>query len=117
MIHNTLGIPSLGATGDRWIDAITGQHRVLSKGGAWENIDSKLTHPDEVSHEEQAVEAVRPEAVVQPVEGLGYGAGTPTQADGDHGDVPGPEPEQETIGQIQGTLVDVGIDTDPMDVV
>lgn len=61
MIHKTLGIPYNGVTGDRWIDASTGQHRVLSKGGAWENIDSQLTHSDERLHE-----VIQPEIVGVP---------------------------------------------------
>lgn len=148
MIYKTIGIPYLGRIGDRWIDATTGQHRVCSRGCAWENIDAATTHPDEVvhtnryehvryswpdansallipdqievSHEEQAVELDRSEAVPGQIQGdvsTGDGTGATPQADGDHGELPGAEPEQGREVQVSAALVDVGIDSDNPDVV
>lgn len=82
MIHKQLNIPTSATTGDAWVSPNGDFKRVLSRGGAWENVNPGSKHPDEADHEQ----------VTQPEAQLGdesaevpSGAGEPASGDGDDG--------------------------------
>lgn len=87
MIHEQTHQPRNAKVGDAWTDGKSFK-RVLSRGGAWENVNLGSKHPDEVDHD--AAEQ-RPEAEQQQ-QGAGEssdGSGELPQGDGDNGQVPG----------------------------
>lgn len=89
MIHNQQHQPRHAQVGDAWTDGKSFK-RVLSRGGAWENVNLGATHPDEVDHDKQQREReqrVKPEQqgrVGGEVPG-GSGSGEPAQGSGDDG--------------------------------
>ena len=54
MIHKQATLPAHASTGDVWLDPKGSFKRVLSRGGAWENVNLGSKHPDEVDHEQGA---------------------------------------------------------------
>ena len=81
MIHKQERIPVHASIGDVWTDEKSFK-RVLSRGGAWENVNLGARHPDEVSNEQ----------VTQPEAQLGNdgtevsgGAGESAPGNGDDG--------------------------------
>lgn len=53
MIYKQDGIPALATRGDAWVCPRGTFKRVLSRGGAWENVNLGSKHPDEVDHDNQ----------------------------------------------------------------
>lgn len=52
MIHKQPSMPINAQPGDAWVHPKGEFKRVLSRGGAWENVNLGSTHPDEVDHEQ-----------------------------------------------------------------
>lgn len=88
MIFKTSHLPTLAKTGDAWVCPHGTFKRVLSRGGAWENVNLGSTHPDEVNHGEQQQERPKAEQRDDEPEVPG-GTGESTQGDGDDGQVSG----------------------------
>jgi hypothetical protein len=136
MIHKQLNLPTNAQPGDAWVHPKGEFKRVLSRGGAWENVNLGSTHPDEVDHEQ----------VTQPEAQLGdesaevpSGAGESASGNGDDGqavsesgrvgeentgvnepaghetndDVSGSGEPLTSTGPIEGDSDGGGIDSDP----
>jgi hypothetical protein len=97
MIYKQHSMPQGAQTGSAWVCPHGSFKRVLSRGGAWENVTPGTTHPDEVSHEEKKQ---RPKAEQRvDVAEVPSGTGESTQGDGDNGEVSGvPVAEPEDPG-------------------
>lgn len=52
MIYKTIDLPRNASIGDAWVGPRNDFKRVLSRGGAWENVNIGAKHPDEVDHEQ-----------------------------------------------------------------
>lgn len=103
-IHKTTQIPSNAKVGDVWTDE-TSFKRVLSRGGAWENVNLGATHPDEVKHDDAEQ---RPEAEQRQqdprVGGGAVGTTAVSQGDGNDGQVSGGAvgAGQQESGEVEG---------------
>lgn len=102
MIYTQTTLPTQAKTGDAWVCPHKSFKRVLSRGGAWENVNLGETHRDEVDHEQSA----QPEAE-QRDEGTEVSdVGTDQSASGDGDD-------GETVSESSGDgEEDPGVDTD-----
>lgn len=99
MIYKQHHQPESAVTGSVWLCPNGSFKRVLSRGGAWENVNLGSTHPDEKDHDDdvrsdegetnEQIESERPETEQQ-LEGgeVSGGAGESAQGDGDDGQVP-----------------------------
>lgn len=87
-IHTQTDIPTHAQIGDAWTDGKSFK-RVLSRGGAWENVNLGEKHKDEVDHgeqQEQRAETKQRDGV--PGTELPEGADSTAQGDGDDGTLP-----------------------------
>lgn len=60
MIHKQSNMPVHAQTGDAWVCPKGTFKRVLSRGGAWENVNLGEKHRDEVDHEQSAQPEAEP---------------------------------------------------------
>lgn len=89
MIHRQAELPTKAQIGDAWVDPQGTFKRVLSRGGAWENVNLGSKHPDEVDH---GSEQQRPEAEQQNVSAnVSAGTDPVSPGDGNDGEVSGTE--------------------------
>lgn len=61
MIYKQHQTPAHANVGDAWVCPHNSFKRVLSRGGAWENVNLGEKHRDEVEHEQES--SAQPEAV------------------------------------------------------
>ncbi len=87
-IHRTIDLPSGAKAGDAWVGPRGDFKRVLSRGGAWENVNPGVKHPDEVDHGEQQQERPETEQRDDSTEVSG-GPSESAPGDGDDGQVSG----------------------------
>lgn len=92
MIHKQSNMPVHANVGDAWECPHKSFKRVLSRGGAWENVNLGETHRDEVEHEQQSGSEAEP-GVDSPE--ISVGAGESTSGDGNDG---------ETVSEPSGGL-------------
>jgi hypothetical protein len=85
MIHEQTNMPTRATTGDVWLGPKGEFKRVLSRGGAWENVNLGSKHPDEVSHEQDQLQRPEAEQRVESPE-VPAGAGESTPGNGDDGE-------------------------------
>lgn len=88
MIYRTIDLPRNAQIGDAWVGPREDFKRVLSRGGAWENVNLGSKHPDEKDHDDE--QSKQPEAeqrVDSPEVSLGTGESPP--GDGDDGQMSG----------------------------
>lgn len=116
-IHKQSFQPRTAQCGDVWTDGVSFK-RVLSRGGAWENVNLGSKHIDEVDHDKQEQ---RPEAVVQQqgsgVDGGAGGAGAGPQGAGDDGQVSRSIDGQKGPGEVTDPVEGEGVDGDGSPVV
>lgn len=85
MIHEQLTTPIGASIGDAWVDPHGSFKRVLSRGGAWENVNPGAKHPDEVDHEQ----GTQPEAQLGDESSeVPSGTGESASGNGDDGQAP-----------------------------
>lgn len=84
MIHKQSGTPVGAHTGDAWLDPKGSFKRVLSRGGAWENVNLGEKHRDEVDHEQE--QRAEPEQREPGGTEVSSGAGESAPGDGDDGE-------------------------------
>lgn len=105
MIHKQAALPTKAQVGDAWVDPQGTFKRVLSRGGAWENVNLGSKHPDEADHgSEQRSEAEQQNVSTD----ISAGTDPVSQGDGDNGEVPGTGQEPE--GAKDTGLEDGGVD-------
>ncbi len=86
MIFKQVLMPTGAKTGDAWVCPKGTFKRVLSRGGAWENVNLGETHRDEVDHEqEQRGERTEPEQRESDGTEVPVGTGESTSGNGDDG--------------------------------
>lgn len=90
MIYKQHHMPQHAAIGSSWLCPNGSFKRVLSRGGAWENVNPGATHPDEKDHDDEQQQSERAETQpgVDSTE-VPVGAGEPSPGDGDNGQVSG----------------------------
>lgn len=90
MIYKQHHMPQHAVIGSAWLCPNDSFKRVLSRGGAWENVSPGTTHPDERDHddEQQQNERTETEQRVDSTE-VPAGAGESAPGDGDDGQVSG----------------------------
>ncbi len=90
MIHKQHTLPTHAKIGDAWVCPHKSFKRVLSRGGAWENVNLGETHRDEVNHEqEQRSERAEPEQREPGSAEVSVGSDQSAQGAGDDGQVSG----------------------------
>jgi hypothetical protein len=83
MIYKQSNMPTGAQVGDAWVCPHKSFKRVLSRGGAWENVNLGETHRDEVNHEQGA----QPEAEQRDESSeVPSGAGESAPGDGNDGE-------------------------------
>lgn len=102
MIYKQHQTPEHAKVGDAWVCPHKSFKRVLSRGGAWENVNLGSTHSDEVDHEqEQRIEWSEPKQRESIGTKVSSGAGESSQGNGDDGQMPGtPNGGEENSGVV-----------------
>lgn len=101
MIYKQHHTPQQAVIGSAWLCPNGSFKRVLSRGGAWENVNPGSIHPDERDHDDEQQQKQRAEAEQSGVEvpEVSAGAGESAPGNGDDGQVPGvPDSEPENTG-------------------
>jgi len=86
VIHKQVNVPMNAQVGDAWVSPDESFKRVLSRGGAWENVNLGETHKDEVDHEQQ--QRAQAEQRDDSAE-VSSGTSAPAPGDGNDGQVSG----------------------------
>lgn len=112
--HLPVGAVTIGSV---WLCPHNSFKRVLSRGGAWENVNLGSKHPDEKDHEgvesyEQSTQPETEQRVDSPE--VPSGTGEPTPGNGDNGETVS-EPSGERGPEDTG--IGEGVDSDPPPVV
>lgn len=113
MIYEQVLMPTGAQVGDAWVCPHKSFKRVLSRGGAWENVNLGETHRDEVNHEqEQREPGAEPEQRESDSTEVPGGTGESTSGNGDDGEtVSEPSEHAERTGaQVAGVEEEPGID-------
>lgn len=100
MIYKQHHMPQGAKMGSVWLCPNHSFKRVLSRGGAWENVAPGSKHPDEKDHDNEQQQEQRAEAEQPGVEipEVSAGASESTQGDGDDGEVPSVPSVEEDAG-------------------
>lgn len=99
MIYKQHQTPAHANVGDAWVCPHNSFKRVLSRGGAWENVNLGETHRDEVNHEqEQREPGAEPEQRESDSTEVPGGSGESTSGNGDNG-----ETVPESSGGLSGS--------------
>lgn len=100
MIHKQPNMPTSAQPGDAWVHPKGEFKRVLSQGGAWENVNLGSTHPDEVDHEQGA----QPEAQLgDDSTEVPSGTGESASGNGDDGQAADPADVGQEDSGVEGT--------------
>lgn len=96
MIYKQHHMPQHAEIGSAWLCPNGSFKRVLSRGGAWENVNPGSTHPDEKDHDDE--QSAQPEAEQRnDSPEVSVGAGESAPGNGDDGQVPSvPTGEEDT---------------------
>lgn len=113
MIYKQHHIPQNAVIGSVWLCPNESFKRVLSRGGAWENVNPGSKHPDEKDHDDEQSAQPETEQRNESPE-VPVGAGESAPGDGDNGEAvsePGGERGTEDSGVEPDTSFDeAGID-------
>ena len=86
MIYKQHHLPQDAKTGSVWLCPNNSFKRVLSRGGAWENVNLGSTHPDEKDHEDEQTQEPGPETEPGDSDAeVSGGTGESASGDGDDG--------------------------------
>lgn len=112
MIYKQHHQPQGAVTGSVWLCPHKSFKRVLSRGGAWENVNLGETHPDEKDHDDEQSAQPETEQRLESTE-VPLGTGESAPGDGDNGEaVSEPSgqrgPEDQSVGDQPEPVVDRG---------
>ena len=115
MIYKTAKLPVLTpSVGDVWLCPHGSFKRVLSRGGAWENVNLGSKHPDEKDHDYEQSSQSKAEQRDENTE-ISSGAGKSSSGNGDDGEMPGGGRDGE--GSEDASLKGEGVDGEGSEVV
>lgn len=118
MIYKQHHMPQHAVIGSAWLCPNGSFKRVLSRGGAWENVNPGSTHPDERDHDDEQSAQSKTEQRDKSSE-VPVRAGESTPRDGDDGQVPPVQPSGEEntgVGEADQTAPP-GVDANGSEVV